>query len=73
MFVSRPLIGNAEALVQQVLEINGKAIAFDFSPWKASDFQFCVFSLHASKHRVYCWAPAPTSLHISHRQIFLAF
>ena len=67
MSVSRPRIGNTEAPVEEVAEVNDKAIAFDSSPQNASDFHFCISSLHnASNHNLYCWAPAPTSLHISH-------
>lgn len=60
-------------LAPEVSEVSGKAIAFDSSAQKASDFQFCLFSLPASNHHVHRWAPAPTSLHTSHWQILLAF
>lgn len=52
-----------DALAEQVMEVNGKGIAFDFSPREATDFQFCIFSLrNASNHNLYCCVSAPTLL-----------
>ena len=55
-FVSMPLIGNSGVPPEEVTDINDKAIfAFVSSPHKASDFQFCILSLHNAKnHNLYC-------------------
>lgn len=71
IFVSRPLILNTESPAEEVLEVSGKANAFDSSPKKASDFQSCTFSpRNASDHNLYYWAPALTPLHSAHSTDF---
>lgn len=55
LFISRPLILNTEAPAEKVVEVNGKSNnAFDSSSQKASNIQFCIFSLYnASNHNLY--------------------
>lgn len=74
-FVSMPLIGNSGVLAEEVTEVNDKAsFAFEFSPHKASDFQFCIWVCRMPEITI-CIAGSQLQLHCTFliQQILLAF